>query len=872
MSVETQTYSDRKSAEDRPARRMLAALKRYARNSRLVEFWRQFNAELRKLKLVYQRILIETRRNSRPGFDLQDGNGETVGRLEKIEVERGMVHLRGWTTKPVLRLHSGPIRRSIVPDQTRHDVNEVLGLRIDARTGFDINFPFRDDDLRIGFEGTDGPREYVFTAMTRMDRAYSNGSIFFYLAWVGIRNIPLLFRYFVLRDPLAASRLKDLYFTFERKPEVDLTAGILAGNPAQLAVDEEVFIILPVYNGFELLPEVLDRVERFTGGPFRLVIVEDCSTDARVRPWLRSWAAGRRSSVILIENEHNLGFIQAVNRGLAAAAGHHVVLLNSDAFVPEGWLPRLMAPIITDELVASATPMSNDAEIFSVPVMCRKAELRPGQVDHIDAVARNIDAAVLSVDAPTGVGFCMAMNKKFLGEIPTFDLTFGKGYGEEVDWCQKTRALGGRHVAVPNLFVEHRGGSSFGLEAKTRLVRSNGAIISRRYPDYDGDVQNFIATDPLLSARVLLAIAAVQRPDRPLPVYFAHDMGGGAEAYLQNRIKSEIETFDQGAVTIRERTGAGLYELEVHSAAGRTRVHTDDLGNLRNLLHTAGQLHLFYSCIVGSREPLKLATFMRELCRPGDRLSILIHDYFPLCPSYTLLDSNGKYCGVPSMEACANCLRTGNPNSAVANADIHEWRKVWGGVMTAADHVEVFSESSRRIVSKAYPAVAAKIVVRPHRLRALPQRLTPPNTRTLTIGTLGNIGYQKGARALRDLAVVLPKDRSIRISVIGNFDYRFHHSAINVYGQYQLEDLAGIAAQQQIGCWLMPSIWPETFSYSIHEMLATGLPVFSFSLGAQAGAVTKSGNGHILKAAPDQPHEVLNEILAVMRQISKSAA
>ncbi|MER8829458.1 glycosyltransferase [Mesorhizobium sp. M0938] len=841
-------------------------------NSNLIELWRQFAAEMRKLKLVYRRILVETRCNSRPGFSLSDDNGETVGHIEEIKVERGMIHLRGWTTRPVLRLAAGPVRRSITPDHARQDINDKRGLRLDTPTGFNFNIHFRDDDLRIEFDGIDGPREYKFTAMSRMERAYANGSIFFHLIWLGIKNIPLVFRHFVLRDPLASSDLKDLYLTFDRKPEVDWTAAILTKNSALPVLDEKIFIVLPVYNGLEILPQVLDRVERFTDGPFSLVIVEDCSTDNRVRPWVRDWVASRRSKAVLIENEHNLGFVQAVNRGLEAAAGHHVVLLNSDAFVPERWLSRLMAPIIADEMVASATPMSNDAEIFSVPMICRKTDLRPGQVDAIDSIARKINPAVLSVDVPTGVGFCMAMNKKFLGQVSKFDPAFGKGYGEEVDWCQKTHALGGRHVAVPNLFVEHSGGNSFGLEAKARLMRSNGAIISKRYPDYDANVQDFIATDPLLSARILLAVAAVKRPDRPLPVYFAHDLGGGAESYLQSRIKSEIETMDQGAVTVRERTDTGLFELEVHSAAGRTKVHIDDLGHLRDLLHTVDHLNLVYSCIVGSREPLKIAALMVELRRPNDRLSVLVHDYFPVCPSYTLLNNNGKYCGIPTTDVCTACLGAGNPNSAAANPDIREWREVWGCVMAVAEQIEVFSDSSRQIVSKAYPTVAPKIVVKPHALRYQPSPVNAPITRVLTIGVLGNIGYQKGARAVKDLAAVLPNDRRVRISIIGNFDYRFHRSAIAVYGQYQIEDLSRIATQQQIGCWLMPSIWPETFSYSIHEMLATGLPVFCFSLGAQAEAVAKSENGYVMRATPDKPGEILDEILAVMRQTSKSAA
>lgn len=47
----------------------------------------------------------------------------------------------------------------------------------------------------------------------------------------------------------------------------------------------------------------------------------------------------------------------------------------------------------------------------------------------------------------------------------------------------------------------------------------------------------------------------------------------------------------------------------------------------------------------------------------------------------------------------------------------------------------------------------------------------------------------------------------------------------------------------------MPSIWPETFSFTTREMLATGLPVMAFDLGAQGEAVREAANGHVV--APD---------------------
>ncbi len=52
----------------------------------------------------------------------------------------------------------------------------------------------------------------------------------------------------------------------------------------------------------------------------------------------------------------------------------------------------------------------------------------------------------------------------------------------------------------------------------------------------------------------------------------------------------------------------------------------------------------------------------------------------------------------------------------------------------------------------------------------------------------------------------------------------------------------------------MPSIWPETFSFVTHEMLATGLPVFGFDIGAQGEALRRAPNGVAIPFDPDADH------------------
>lgn len=307
----------------------------------------------------------------------------------------------------------------------------------------------------------------------------------------------------------------------------------------------EISLIMPVFNAFELLEDALSRVSAHTDLPWRLILVVDGSTDGRVRPWLRDWVAAHGARhlcrIVLLEIARYLGFVQSVNRAFALIGPGNgpVVLINNDALVPPGWASRLTAPL-ADPAVASVTPLSNDAEIFSVPAIATRTALAPGQGDAIDAALRaRASPQAPRVAAPTGVGFCMALSADWLARIGGFDPAFGRGYGEEVDWCQRARAAGGQNVVAPDVFVEHRGGASFRGD-KHALLRHNAGLLRRRYPGYDRAVQRFIRDDPLVTARLMAALAwAESLPGlEEIPVFIAHSMGGGAERYLSRRLES----------------------------------------------------------------------------------------------------------------------------------------------------------------------------------------------------------------------------------------------------------------------------------------------------------------------------------------------
>ncbi|HHS93971.1 MAG TPA: glycosyltransferase, partial [Rhodobacterales bacterium] len=690
--------------------------------------------------------------------------------------------------------------------------------------------------------------------------------------------VPQAWRWFRHKDIGARTAFRDTLGLAPLIVAQPLQAGELPmpvmhkAEPAEATAP--VTIVMPVFNAFEVLGKALSRLERHTDRDWLLVLVEDCSTDRRIRPFLREWAARVNAQeaagrVELLENAENLGFIGAVNRGfewvLAFAnqapdrAGEAVVLLNSDALLPADWADRLLAPLAGDERVASVTPMSNDAELLCVPFLSRPVPLRPGIADALDQrAARHPQDMDRGCVMPTGVGFCMAMRLSWLRKVGTFDSAFGPGYGEEVDWCRRAHAMGGRHMAQPRLFVEHRGGASFGSEEKQKLLARNGARLSRRYPSFDPAVQDFIRNDPLLTPRLVLgmkwaALEAEARDTGPVPVYLAHSLGGGAEMDLKRRLRRHIET-SAAAVVLRVGAGVANWQVELHGAHGITMASTDDITQVARLLDLLPQRRVIYSCGVGCHDPAGLPDILLELgSAETGGWDVLFHDFLPLSPSYTLLGKDGLFHGLPMPGETADPAHSVHrPDGSWV--DLAGWRAAWGRLMAAAERVKVFSQSSKSLVAAAYPEQAEKIRLAPHAQLHDVQPVTTPKAARPVIGVLGNIAPHKGAAVLTDLSRLLAKNRQAQLVVLGRLDpgFRLEKPAV-VHGQYAPQDLPDLVARYRISAWLIPSIWPETFSFVTHEALATGLPVFAFDLGAQGDLVRFAERGIVVPMLNGQP-------------------
>ena len=257
-------------------------------------------------------------------------------------------------------------------------------------------------------------------------------------------------------------------------------------------------IIVPVFNALEHLETCLDSITRTVPHDTQVLLIDDASTDANVRPLLQSWVNEAKAYRRLLVNDKNQGFVATANHGLRLAETD-VVLLNSDTEVTTGWLQCLAACFDSSDSIATATPWSNNGEIVSIPTFCAH---NPAPRDP-DAIARTIRSCGKPgyPELPTAVGFCMAVSLRAIHRIGLFDEdTFGRGYGEENDFCQRAEQAGFRNVLCDNAYVVHHGGASFGPLGLKPDEDSMQRLLAK-HPRYQQKVSEFIREDPLAPRR-----------------------------------------------------------------------------------------------------------------------------------------------------------------------------------------------------------------------------------------------------------------------------------------------------------------------------------------------------------------------------------
>jgi GT2 family glycosyltransferase len=624
--------------------------------------------------------------------------------------------------------------------------------------------------------------------------------------------------------------------------------------------------IVPVYKGLSDLKLCLaSLIPELSAGTARAIVINDASPDPEIGRYLGSVAAENHPGLTILENPKNLGFIGTVNRGFSLLEpDEDVLLVNADTILPPGLVARLARHCHARPGVASVTPLSNNATILSFPnVVVPSLPALGLDVAEIDRAFAGHGAE--PVEIPTGVGFCMHLNRQALDEVGAFSPDWGKGYCEEVDWCLSARDLGWIHLAAPDTFVIHEGSVSFGVAERVTILATNHARLEALYPEYLAEVRAFVRADPLEAVRTDVLLSLLKGRFSALTLHLMHGLGGGTKRYVddiqglrrsedhESAVLSPVEdrgddprlllSFDRADVTLTLRPESVERTLAAIEAAG-----------------VAVQIH------VNSRLTFRSA-FLETLLSGKRPFTVMLHDFQWYCPRVHLTDERNSYCGEPTPAVCQLCVSGGVEHNfadhdALIENDLESWLGFNTRILQRATKILAPSEDTARRYRARLNL--PDIVVAPHpepRLHgttAVVSRKGGPKGSPkggLRIAVVGAIGRVKGFDVLVRLVERAARDRMPFYLTVVGFTAdderlkRYKNAAVT--GSYKHSELKAKLDEIDPDFVFLSSIWPETYSYVLSEVWEAGYPVVAFDIGAPADRIKTVGGGVVIPFTRD---------------------
>ncbi|TXY76818.1 glycosyltransferase [Vibrio cholerae] len=591
-------------------------------------------------------------------------------------------------------------------------------------------------------------------------------------------------------------------------------------NDIQEVFVRKLTVIIPVYRGLEETQECINSLLKQVPEWCELVVINDCSPEPELTEWLRYDSTRRGYN--LFENEQNLGFVETVNKGMQLELDNDVLLLNSDVEVASSdWLTRMRNAAYSLEKVASITPFSNNATICSFPNFCEDNELFDAlNVNQIDQVFANLVLENELVEVPTGVGFCMYIKRDCLNEIGFFDHeTFGKGYGEENDWCQRAKKKGWRNYHQLNVFVYHKGGVSFSTESDPRKEKAL-ELLQKLHPNYYHDVQEFIQSDPAKKTRLLALANILKQSSKRKILIISHKLGGGVTQHVSELISYCSQNANFLILTPYENGKSVSLCLSTNSKLKIEFSIPKDYDLLKQLLIylELERIHIHHTMGL----PCRLYGLAKDLSLSYD---MTIHDYYYINGNPTLTDSQGRFVSDNDHSRDHSCgLRYPIPVEPAT------WRANHEVLLLNADRVICPSLDVANRLTKSFQNLKHNVVVayHPDALDIIPQLkcINKRNIKSNKVLILGALSLEKGA----DLLEAVAQKSDLEFHLLG-YAYR-PLDGIITHGPYELANVDMMIASIDPDFIWFPALWPETYSYTLSIALRSGIRIVAPNIGA----------------------------------------
>lgn len=250
-------------------------------------------------------------------------------------------------------------------------------------------------------------------------------------------------------------------------------------------------VIIVNWNTKELLSRCLSLVyDTVTNLECEVFVVDNASQDGSAAMVRRFFPQTR-----LLENEENVGFARANNQAIKESRGRYILLLNSDTFVMEGTIERMVAFMDAHpeagvagcrlyypngKLQLSCTSFPTLATEFYLLTSLDRLFPRNPVLGRYWMTYWDFNS-VREVDVVLGA--FIIVRSQAMEEVGLLDESFFM-YSEELDWCYRFKEKGWKIYYMPYAEAIHIGGAStekVKAEMILELYRSRVAFFRKHY-------------------------------------------------------------------------------------------------------------------------------------------------------------------------------------------------------------------------------------------------------------------------------------------------------------------------------------------------------------------------------------------------------
>ena len=614
---------------------------------------------------------------------------------------------------------------------------------------------------------------------------------------------------------------------------------------------KKVSIVIPVYNAFSELKACVSSVINYTDLETNsLIIVNDGSSDADLSNYLDKLST--KTNVQIINNHSNLGFVKSCNTGMRLRK-KDVILLNSDTLVTKGWVEKLQRAAYSNDKVATVTPLTNNGTIASVPNFAEDNSVPENYT--VDSFADLIESISLNKfpEIPTAVGFCMYIKRDVINEIGLFnEELFGKGYGEENDFCLRARKAGWINILDDATYIFHAGSTSFTNKIRKQQVAKNLKVIERLYPGYQKSISDFVINNPLsdIHKNIQFWLSIAPNPNtrfRILYVMHYEPTVGGVGLHttdLASKIKNSTSfkiSPDQDGCLVFSIYKSGewrfLLKLNAHDSTDLTEKFRYLLLYFKiNIIHVQ---HL-----LGIPE-----TLLKQAADLEIPILHTLHDYYLVSSSPQLI---GEYANIH--------VFSDNPNidaKAVMHYSSSKNSPLYTRLYSLSNMIDIFIAPSTYVLDffQVLKISKAKLKLISNGVEYITQRNRrhqSDSKDTLNIAYLGVQSDHKGLPFFLEAVSELKKCKSrANYFSIGASNDKYSKILLKLgvldLGGYSRSSISKILNKNEIDLVLIPSIYPETYSYTLSESAVSGIPVVARKIGALSERVNQMNCGWLFQ-------------------------